>query len=96
MLSLLTVLCRIELLSLLSALRIVLQSLLTVLQIELLSLLTVLQIMLLSQLFFKLQSEQRSPSPPTQYGSKPQIYIDDDQIAAMLKERPFDKATGKR
>ncbi|XP_076467714.1 cilia- and flagella-associated protein 337-like [Babylonia areolata] len=42
------------------------------------------------------KSEQRSPSPPAQYGSKPQFYIDDDQIAAMLKQRPFDKATGKR
>ena len=43
-----------------------------------------------------LQSEERSSSPPAQYGSKPQFYIDDDQIAAMLKQRPFDKATGKR
>ncbi|XP_070198273.1 cilia- and flagella-associated protein 337-like isoform X3 [Littorina saxatilis] len=40
--------------------------------------------------------EQRSPSPVAQYGNKTQFFIDDDQIAAMLKERPFDKGTGKR
>lgn len=39
---------------------------------------------------------ERSPTPPVQYGTKQQIFIDDEQIAAMLKERPFDKATGKR
>lgn len=39
---------------------------------------------------------QRIPSPPPQYGSKQQFFISDEQISAMLKERPFDKATGKR
>nr|KAG5692186.1 hypothetical protein BaRGS_008732 [Batillaria attramentaria] len=42
------------------------------------------------------KSDQRSTSPPAQYGSKTQFYVSDDQIAAMLKQRPFDKATGKR
>lgn len=37
-----------------------------------------------------------SESPIAVYGTKTQVFIDDDQIAAMLRQRPYNKGTGKR